>query len=59
MGHRLEMLKLIGLALFPVSLAMKLIRLPMTVASCIAKLGCLLLVFGVPAVTVVLYIYLT
>ena len=53
------MLKLIGLALFPVSLAMKLIRLPMTVASCVAKLGCLLLVFGVPAVTVVLYIYLT
>ena len=51
--------KLFGLVTLPLSLAMKLIRLPLTIMSCITKLGCLLVVIGIPAGIVVLLIYLT
>ena len=50
--------KLIKLVTLPVSIALTLIRLPFTIMSCITKLGCLLLVVGIPAVIIALVIYL-
>ncbi len=52
------MFKLFGLVTLPIRLAMKLARLPVTIMSCITKLGCLLVVLGIPVGIVVLVIYL-
>lgn len=51
--------KLFGLVTLPLSLAMKLVRLPFTIMGCISKLGCLLVVFGIPVGLIVLVINLT
>ena len=51
------MFKLLGLLFLPVSLIIKLLKLPFTIMSCITKLGCLLVVIGVPVVIIVLIIY--
>ncbi len=52
------MFKLLGLLFLPVSLIMKLMKLPFTIMSCITKLGCMLVVIGIPVVIIVLIIYL-
>jgi|TARA_B100000809_G_scaffold111151_1_gene109747 hypothetical protein len=52
------MFKLLGLLFLPISLMMKLMKLPFTIMSCITKLGCLLVVIGIPVVIIVLIIYL-
>ena len=52
------MFKLFGLLTMPISLALKLIRLPLTIMSCVIKLGCMLLILGIPAVIIALIIYL-
>ncbi len=52
------MFKLLGLLFLPISLIMKLMKLPFTIMSCITKLGCLLVVIGIPVVIVVLIIKL-
>ena len=52
------MFKLLGLLFLPISIALKLLRLPLTIMSCITKLGCLLVVVGIPAAIVALVIYL-
>jgi len=38
---------------------MQLIKLPLTIMSCITKLGCLVMVIGIPAAIIALIIYLT
>ncbi|MCH2511706.1 MAG: hypothetical protein MK158_04505 [Dehalococcoidia bacterium] len=53
------MFQLLGLATLPLRLAIKLMKLPFTIMSCITKLGCLLVVIGIPVGIVVLIIYLT
>ena len=53
------MFKLLGLLFLPISLMMKLMKLPFTIMSCITKLGCLLVVVGIPVVIVVLIIKLS
>ena len=50
------MFKLIGLATLPLRMVIKLIKLPLTIVSCITKLGCLLVVIGIPAVIIVLWV---
>ena len=52
------MFRLLGLLFLPISLIMKLMKLPFTIMSCITKLGCLLVVIGIPVVIVVLIITL-
>ncbi len=52
------MFKLLGLLFLPIRLLMKLMKLPFTIMSCITKLGCLLVVVGIPVVIVVLIIKL-
>ncbi len=52
------MFKLLGLFFLPISLMMKLMKLPFTIMSCITKLGCLLVVIGIPVAIIVLIIYL-
>ena len=52
------MFQLLGLATLPLRLMLKLMRLPFTIMSCITKLGCLMLVIGIPALIVVLIIIL-
>ncbi len=52
------MFKLLGLLFLPISLIMKLMKLPFTIMSCVTKLGCLLVVIGIPVVIVVLIIKL-
>ncbi len=52
------MFKLLGLLFLPISLIMKLMKLPFTIMSCITKLGCMLVVIGIPVVIVVLIITL-
>ncbi len=52
------MFKLLGLLFMPISLMMKLMKLPFTIMSCITKLGCLLVVIGIPVAIIVLIIYL-
>ncbi len=42
----------------PISLMMKLMKLPFTIMSCITKLGCLLVVIGIPVVIIVLIIWI-
>ena len=37
-------------------MVIKLLKLPFTIVSCITKLGCLLLVIGIPVIAIVLYI---
>ena len=51
------MFKLLGLLFLPVSLMIKLMKLPFTIMSCITKLGCLLLVVGIPVVIILLILY--
>tara|TARA_B100000315_G_scaffold37023_1_gene31622 strand:+ start:20542 stop:20703 length:162 start_codon:yes stop_codon:yes gene_type:complete len=51
------MFKLLGLLFLPISLMMKLMKLPFTIMSCITKLGCLLVVIGIPVVIIVVIIY--
>jgi len=41
----------------PISLMMKLMKLPFTIMNCITKLGCLLVVIGIPVVIIVVIIY--
>ena len=43
---------------WPLSFALKLVRLPFTIMSCITKLGCLLVIAGIVAGVVALLIYL-
>ena len=50
------MFKLIGLATLPLRMVIKLIKLPLTIVSCITKLGCLLVVIGIPPVIIVLWV---
>ena len=52
------MFKLLGLLFLPISLMMKLMKLPFTIMSCITKLGCLLVVIGIPVAIIVVIIYL-
>ncbi len=52
------MFGLIKLLFWPLSFALKLIRLPLTIISCITKLGCFLVIGGIVAVVIVAYIYL-
>lgn len=53
------MFKLIGLITLPLKLAIKLLKLPLTIASCITKLACLSVVIGIPVVVIGLIIYLS
>ena len=50
------MFKLLGL---PLRLVLQLMKLPLTIMSCITKLGCLIVVIGIPVAIIVLIIYLT
>ena len=59
MGDGLIMFQILKLVTLPISIALKLIRLPLTIMSCITKLGCLLVVIGIPVAIVVLVIYLS
>ncbi len=52
------MFQIFKLVTLPISIALKLMRLPFTIMSCITKLGCLLVVIGIPVAIVVLVIYL-
>lgn len=52
------MLGLIKLVFWPLSFALKLIRLPFTIMSCITKLGCLLVIGGIVAGIIAIVIYL-
>ena len=52
------MFKLFGLVTWPISVALKLLRLPFTIMGCITKLGCLLVVAGIPAGIIALVIFL-
>jgi len=47
----------IKLITFPLGLVLKLVRMPFTIMSCIAKLGCLILVAAVVAAVVAGLIY--
>jgi len=49
---------LFKLVTLPISLAFKLIRLPLTIMSCITKLGCLLVIGSIVAGVIALLIYL-
>ncbi len=48
---------LFKLVFWPLSFALKLIRLPFTIMSCITKLGCLLVIGGIVAGIVALFIW--
>ena len=50
------MFKLLGLATLPLRFAIKLMKLPFTIMSCITKLGCLLVVVGIPVLIIVLWV---
>ena len=52
------MFQLLGLVTLPIRFAIKLLKLPFTIMSCITKLGCLLVVIGIPVGIVALIIYL-
>ena len=52
------MFALIKMVLWPLSFALKLVRLPFTIISCITKLGCLLVIAGIVAGVVAILIYL-
>ena len=53
------MFQLLGLVTLPLRLAIKLIKLPFTIMSCITKLGCLIMVIGVPACIIILIVQLS
>ena len=53
------MFQLLGLVTLPLRLVIKLMKLPFTIMSCITKLGCLIMVIGVPAVIIILIVQLT
>ena len=53
------MFKLLGLITLPLRLVLKLMKLPLTIMSYITKLGCLIVVIGIPVAIIVLIIYLT
>ena len=42
------MFQLLRLAILPVRLVIKLFKLPFTIISCVTKLGCMLVVIGIP-----------
>ncbi|NQW24452.1 MAG: hypothetical protein HQ475_13535 [SAR202 cluster bacterium] len=48
-----------GLVTLPISIVLKLVRLPLTIIGCVTKLGCALVIVGLPAGILVLYLYLT
>ncbi len=50
------MFGILGLATMPLRMLTKLIKLPFTIMSCIAKLGCMLVVIGIPVLIIILYI---
>ena len=50
------MFQSLKLAALPLRMVIKLLKLPFTIVSCITKLGCLLLVIGIPVIAIVLYI---
>lgn len=50
------MFRLLGLATMPLRMVLKLMKLPFTIMSCIIKLGCILVVIGIPVLIIVLYI---
>ncbi len=50
------MFQLLGLATLPLRMVIKLMKLPFTIMSCVTKLGCLLVVIGIPVLIVALYI---
>ena len=50
------MFQLLGLATLPLRFAIKLLKLPLTIMSCITKAGCLLVVVGIPVLIIVLYV---
>ena len=52
------MFALIKLVFWPLRFAMMMMRLPLTIMSCITKLGCLLVIGGVVAGIVAVLIYL-
>ena len=52
------MFAVIKMVFWPLSFALKLVRLPFTIMSCITKLGCLLVIAGIVAGVVALLIYL-
>ena len=52
------MFAIIKLVFWPLSFALKLMRLPFTIMACITKLGCLLVIGGIVAGVVALLIYL-
>ena len=52
------MFGLIKLLLFPLSFALKVIKLPFTIMSCVTKMGCLLVIGAIVAGVVALLIYL-
>jgi len=58
-GDRLGHVKLLGLITLPLRPVLKLMKLPLTIMSCITKLGCLIVVIGIPVAIIVLIIYLT
>jgi len=49
---------LFKLLFWPLSFALKLIRLPFTIMACITKLGCLLVIGGIVAGIIALVIFL-
>ena len=51
------MFGLIKLVFWPLSFAFKLIRLPFTIMACITKLGCLLVIGGIVAGVIALFIW--
>ena len=50
------MFRLLRLAISPVRLVIKLFKLPFTIISCVTKLGCMLVVIGIPLLVIALYI---
>ena len=50
------MFQLLKLATLPLRLLIKLLKLPFTIMSCITKLGCMLVVVGIPVLMIALFI---
>ena len=50
------MFQLLRLATFPLRLVIKLLKLPFAIMSCITKLGCMLVVIGIPVLVIALFI---
>ena len=50
------MFQLLRLATLPVRLVIKFLKLPFTIMSCITKLGCVVVVIGIPVLVIALFI---